>query len=371
MPVAKTLPLLLVAALAAGCQKEQPKTEDVRPVRAIILAADNLAVNAEFAGEVRARVESRLGFRVGGKIATRKVDVGTAVRKGQVLMVLDPQDLRLAESQAGAALRAAETNRDLAQADLQRYTELRTKNFVSQAILDAKAAAYKAAQANVEAARAAFHGQANQAGYANLVSDVDGVVTAVNAEIGQVVAAGAPVVTVAATGEKEVVIGVPEDRVDALRTVPNVSVRLWANPNEPFAGRIREVSPIADPATRTYTMKVAVPNAPAAMKLGMTANVQFTAKSATPQIRVPLTALFQEKGKTAMWVVDKGVVALVPVQLAGTSGNEVVVAAGVKPGQTVVTAGVHQLKQGQKVKILGVDVPAPTANATSSSEGVK
>ncbi|MGZ3182544.1 MAG: efflux RND transporter periplasmic adaptor subunit [Telluria sp.] len=365
----KTFPLVIIAALLAACQKEAPKTEDVRPVRAMALAADTLAVNAEFPGEVRARVESRLGFRVAGKIVARKVDVGTVVRKGQLLMALDPQDLRLAETAASASLRAAETNRDLALADYKRYQELAAKGFVSGAILDAKAAAYKAAVASADAARAQLHGQANQAAYASLVADVDGVVTAVNAEVGQVVAAGTPVVQVAASGEKEVVIGVPEDRVDALRNLKDVTVHLWAAPNERLAGKVREVSPIADPATRTYAMKISVPSAPASMKLGMTASVRFTAPNPVPLIHVPLTALYQDHGKTALWVVDKGTVALVPVQLNGNTGNDAVVVAGVRPGQTVVTAGVHQLQAGQKVKILGVDVPAPVANAQTPLDG--
>lgn len=358
--------LALAAALAlAGCHNEAPKAEDVRPVRALKIAADNVDVNAEFAGEVRPRVESRLGFQVGGKITSRKVDVGTVVKKGQVLMQLDPQDLKLGEAQSLAALRAAETNRDLAKAELKRYMELHEKAFISRAVLDAKVSAFKSAQAQVDQAQAALRGSANQARYATLASDINGVVTSVNAEVGQVVSAGTPVVQVAAAGEKEIVIGIPEDKVDQLRKLEDVTVRLWANPNEALHGKIREISPIADPQTRTYTVKVSVPDAPADVKLGMTANVQFTSRTETPQIRVPLTALFQDHNRSAVWVVDKGVVALVPVQVGGTVGNEILLTSGVKPGQTVVTAGVNQLKPGQKVKILGVDVPAPTAAPAS------
>ena len=181
-----------------------------------MLSASNVDVNAEFSGEVRPRFESRLGFRVGGKITARKVDVGSTVKRGQVLMQLDPQDLQLSQAQALANLRAAETNRDLASAEMKRYQELRVKNFVSQAVIDAKVSAYKAAQASVDAAQAGYRGQSNQAGYATLVSDVDGVVTAVDAEVGQVVAAGTPVVRVARLDEKEIVIGMPEDKVDDL-----------------------------------------------------------------------------------------------------------------------------------------------------------
>ncbi|WP_373924713.1 efflux RND transporter periplasmic adaptor subunit [Duganella sp. CY15W] len=354
-------PAMLVAAsalvLLGACSKQVEKTEDVRPVRAMSLVSSDVDVNAEFSGEVRARVESRLGFRVGGKIVSRKVDVGTLVKQGQVLMQLDPLDLQLSQAQALANLRAAETNRDLAKAELARYQELRSKSFVSQAVLDSKDSTYKAAQASVDAAQAGYRGQSNQAGYASLLSDVDGVVTSVDAEVGQVVSPGTPVVRVAKAGEKEIVIGIPEDKVDTLRRVPDVQVRLWADPKNPVAGKIREISPVADPSTRTYTVKVSIPDSLAEAKLGMTAVVQFASKTPVPQIKVPLTALFYEKSATSVWVVESGAVKLIPVQIGGVAGNEIVLAGGVKPGQTVVTAGVNLLKPGQKVKILGNDVP--------------
>ncbi|WP_229505624.1 efflux RND transporter periplasmic adaptor subunit [Massilia genomosp. 1] len=345
----------VLAALLAACSKPVEKKEDIRPVRAIVLSSSTVGVNAEFAGEVRARVESRLGFRVGGKITARKVDPGTVVKKGQVLMQLDPQDLKLSQAQAKANLRAAETGRDLAKAELKRYQELRVKNFVSQAVLDAKQSAYSSAQATVDAAQAAYFGQSNQAGYATLVSDVDGVVTAVDAEVGQVVSPGTPVVRVAKMGEKEIVIGLPEDKVEQLRKLTDVTVRLWANKDVVIPGKVREVSPVADPATRTYAVKVSIPDSAPDVKLGMTAMVQFASTMATPQIKVPLTALYHEKNTTSVWVVDKGVARMVPVTIAGTSANDVVLAGGVTAGQTVVTAGVNLIKPGQKVTILPPD----------------
>jgi multidrug efflux system membrane fusion protein len=346
-----------LAVLLAACSKPPEKTEDIRPVRAIVLTANSVDIDAEFPGEVRARVESRLAFRVPGKITARKVDPGTLVKRGQVLMQLDPQDLQLSQAQAMAGLRAAETNRDLAKAELKRYQELRVKNFVSQAVLDQKLSAWKAAQANVDAAQAGYRGQSNQAGYATLVADIDGVVTAVDAEVGQVVTPGTPVVRVAKTTEKEIVIGLPEDKVDTLRKVQDVTVRLWANPKVVIPGKIREVSPVADAATRTYAVKVSIPDSAEDVKLGMTALVQFSSTTAQPMIRVPLTALYHEKATTSVWVVENGAVKLVPVQVGGTAGNEVVLIGGVKPGQTVVTAGVNLIKQGQKVKIMPAEQP--------------
>lgn len=360
---------LSAAALLAGCSKPAQKTEDIRPVRVMVLQSSDIDVNAEFSGEVRARYESRLGFRVGGKIVARKVDVGNAVKKGQVLMQLDPQDLKLSQAQALAGLRAAETSRDYARAELKRYQELREKNFVSQAVLDSKVSAYQSAQASVDSAQAGYRGQSNQAAYASLKADIDGVVTAVDAEVGQVVAAGAPVVRVAQTGEKEIVIGIPEDKVDALTRVSDVSVRLWADPGQAAAGKIREVSPVADPATRTYTVKVSIPESLAEARLGMTAVVQFASKTAEPQIKVPLTALFYEKAATAVWVVENGAVRQVPVAIVAASGNEMVLKGGVKPGQTVVTAGVNLLKPGQKVKILGDELAARPPQPAAAAPG--
>jgi multidrug efflux system membrane fusion protein len=349
---------VVLLALLAGCSKPAPPAANVRPVRALTLAPGSVGgagTASEFSGDVRPRYESRLGFRVGGKISARKVEVGTVVKRGAVLMQLDPQDLRLGQAQAQASLRAAQTNAELASADLQRYQDLRRQNFVAEAVLDQKVAAARAGAANVEAARAALGEQANQAGYAVLVADGDGVVTAIDAEVGQVVQAGTPVVRVARTDEKEVVIGVPEDQVGALRHVGGVQVRLWADPGRTIPGTIREVAPMADPATRTYTVKVALP-ARADVRLGMTAVVQLARARNARALHVPLTALVQNKGATSVWLIENGAVRLVPVQVGGVDGNDVVLAGGVQAGQQVVTAGVNLLEPGQKVTVLRTDV---------------
>jgi RND family efflux transporter MFP subunit len=349
---------ILVLALTSACSKDAPPPEDVRPVRALTLAAGGAQASTVFSGDVRPRYESRLGFRVAGKISARKVDVGTGVKRGTLLMQLDPQDLRLGQAQAQASLRAAQTNAELARAELKRYQDLRSQNFVSQAVLDQKVAAARSSQASAEAAHAQLREQANQTGYASLESDVDGVVTGIDAEVGQVVAAGTPVVRVARTDEKEVVIGVPEDQVDELRKAGEVKVRLWADPQRSIPGKIREVSPVADPATRTYTVKVSIPPSEEA-RLGMTAVVDIVRQAgagAAAQLRAPLSSLVQNKGSSAVWVIENGAVRLQPVQVGGVAGNDVLLAGGVRPGQTIVTAGVNLLKNGQKVRILTADV---------------
>ncbi|MFZ6673910.1 efflux RND transporter periplasmic adaptor subunit [Undibacterium sp. Xuan67W] len=353
----KPLNLLPVIALLllAGCSKPAEKTEDIRPVRVIKASTDGADQSAEFSGEVRPRIESRLGFRVGGKIVARKVDVGSVVKRGQVLMQLDPQDLALAQSQAKAGLSAAESNRDLAKAELKRYEDLREKNFVAAAVLDGKVTTFKAAQASYEQAVASYRNQTNQSGYTTLISDVDGVVTGIDAEVGQVVATGTSVVRVAQTGETDVVIGIPEDKVNSIRQISDIRVRLWANQGEVLSAKLRELSPIADPVTRTFTAKLALPANAKDVKLGMTAYVTFAAKNPNAMIRLPMTALFNDKNTTSVWIVDGGVVKLSPVVVAGSAGQDILIAKGVTSGQSIVTAGVNLLKVGQRVSILGME----------------
>ena len=373
----RAIAALSLLSLLVACSKPVEKTEDVRPVRVVTATNTTSDVAFELSGEVRPRIESRLGFRVGGKIVQRKVELGTVVKRGQLLMQLDPQDFLLAQTQAKAALTAAESNRDLAQADLKRYQELRAKNFVAAAILDSKEVAYKAAQASFEQAVAGFKNQSNQAGYATLIADVDGVVTGIDAEVGQVVAAGTPVVRVAQTGEMDVVVGIPENKINTIRQMSDIRVGLWADPTLVLPGKLRELSPVADAVTRTYLAKVSLPADAKDVRLGMTANVSFVAPNPAPVFKLPTTALFQDKGQTAVWIVSGGAVKLVSVKLAGASGEDVLIAGGISSGQQVVTAGVNLLKQGQKVSILGAESPAvkppatkpPVTEATASAVG--
>ena len=360
--------LSLVVALT-GCSKQAEKSEDIRPVRAIVVKNGTTDTAIELSGEVRPRIESHLGFRVGGKIISRKVELGTVVKRGQVLMQLDPQDLALAQAQAKAGLTAAESNRDLAMAELKRYQELRKKNFVAATVLDAKDVAYKAAQSSYEQALAAYKNQSNQASYANLESDVDGVVTSVDAEVGQVIAAGTPVIRVAQSGDMDVVVGVPENKINMIRQMSDINVSLWAQPSKILSAKLRELSPIADPATRTYAAKVILPPDATDVHLGMTATVTFVARNPNQVIKVPMTALLQSKAGTSVWVVNQGVVHQVPVQIAGAAGEDVLIAGGVSNGQTIVTAGVHFLKEGQKVTILGADpISADAVKAVAPGE---
>ncbi|BDB23937.1 efflux RND transporter periplasmic adaptor subunit [Cupriavidus sp. P-10] len=361
------------AVTVAGCGKKAEPAPEVRPVRLMQLSPHSGKTAFEFSGDVRPRVESRLGFRVGGKIAARLVDVGAVVTRGQPLARLDPTDLSLAEAGSRAQFEAAKTDRDLAASDLKRYNDLYAKGFISAAEQHRRQASFEAADSRLRQAQAGLRSQANQTAYAVLHADADGVVTAIDAEVGQVVTPGQPVVRVAQTAEKEVAIGLPEDQVDLLRGITDVSIHTWAEPQRALPGRVREIAAAADPVTRTYATRVTIPNPPADLKLGMTAVVTFVRTGATPAIRVPLTALLQEQGRNQVWIYDAaaGTVKPVTVTLGDAVGNEVEVRQGLAPGQTIVTAGVHLLRPGQKVRPLqtvapaSAPTPAPTAAPTA------
>jgi len=367
----KTLPiaLLLSVAALAGCSRPEPAPAPIRAVRTVTVAPQSASGVQEYAAEVRARTESRLGFRVGGKIVRRDADLGDSVRAGQVLAQLDPQDLRLGQDAARAALSAAQVNLDQAAADFRRFRELRDQGFISSAELERRETALKAAQAQFEQARAQSSVQGNQAGYASLVADASGVVTAVEAEPGMVVAAGTPVLRLAHDGPRDVVFAVPEDRVALIRQLAEqpgrFKVRLWGADATPIAATVREIAAAADPVTRTFLVKADVGRAP--VKLGQTATVLVELPPVAGITKLPLSALKEEQGRTVVWTVDRQAMTVQPqpVQVAGADGNDAVIAAGLQPGQVVVTAGVHVLTPGQKVKFY-VE-PGASAAATASS----
>ena len=357
----KTHPLIFVAAVAvllSACSRPQAPQEPIRSVKLLTVSAATLDARQEYAGEVRARVESRLGFRVGGKLVQRPVELGQRVQAGQLLAQLDANDLALASQAAQAQVSAAQAQRDLAAADLQRFTDLKAQGFVSGAEIERRQAAQQAAEASLRQARALGAVQGNQAAYARLLADGAGVVVAVDAEVGQVVAAGAPVVRIARDGAREVVFAVPEDRVSALQPGQAAQVRLWAAPPggaaASLSGTVREVAASADPATRTYQVRLTLP-AGVAVALGATAHVTLPdADPDTMAIRLPTSALMRSPGSTpgtSVWVFDaaSSTVQMRPVELAGADGNHMLVVSGLKPGEEVVAAGVHVLSPGQKV----------------------
>lgn len=361
------------AAALTACSRPAPPEEPVRAVKLLTVGVSELQSSLEYSAEVRARVESRLGFRVAGKIVQRQAELGQQVRAGQVLAQLDPRDYQLAADAARAQLASATTQRDLAAADFKRYQALKDQNFISGAELERREASLKAAQAALDQARAQLSSQGNQAAYTTLVADVSGVVTGIDAEPGQVVAAGTPVVRIAQNGPRDVVFAVPEDKVGQVTLGSDVTVRGWAGGGE-LAGRVREVAASADPATRTYQVKVAVEGAQVP-PLGATVYVKPKALShaGTPAIKLPTSALRQEGTATAVWVYDaaSGTVKSQPVEIATADGNEAVVAAGLAPGMQVVAAGVHVLSPGQKVVIYQPKTAAaPASQARTATNTV-
>ncbi len=366
------LPLAVAAALVAGCAKTEPAPEPIRAVRIVTVAADAAGGVQEYAAEVRARTESRLGFRVGGKLVRRLVDAGSVVKAGQVLAQLDPQDLRLGQDAARAALVAAQANHDQTLADFKRYKDLRDQGFISSAELERRDTALKAAQAQLDQAKAQASVQGNQAAYATLVADASGVITGVDAEPGMVVASGAPVVRLAHDGPRDVVFSVPEDKVSLLKALAGqpgrFKVRLWGAGGEPLPAAIREIAAAADPVTRTFVVKADLAGAASSqVRLGQTATLLVEMPKTVGVSKLPLSALKEEQGRTVVWIVDKGSMTVKPqpVQLAGADGNDAVITAGLIPGQMVVTAGVHVLTPGQKVKLY-VD-PGVAAGATAAA----
>ena len=348
--------LALATALCAGvlgaCSKPEAGPEPVRSVKVLTVAATPFQSSREFSGEVRPRIESRVGFRVAGKIVKRQAEAGQRVKPGDVLAQVDPQDFRLAADAARAQVAAARTTRDLAAADFKRYTTLKDQNFISGAELERRDSALKAAQAQLEQAQAQLAAQSNQARYTNLVADVAGVITAIEAEPGQVVAAGSPVVRIAQDGPRDVVFSVPEDKVAAIKPGTAVAVRVWSGGT--FDGKVREVGASADPVTRTFTVKVGLEGRDQP-PLGTTAYVspQALSMAGAPVLKLPTSALRQDGKQTAVWVLDRSnmTVRSQPVQVATADGNEAVIAAGLQPGMTGVAAGVHVLSSGQKVRI--------------------
>jgi len=343
--------------LMAACSDSPPPPEPIRSVKLITVQAETLGAHIEYAGDVRARLESRLGFRVGGKLVERPAEVGQRVQAGQLLARLDARDLALGSQAAQAQVSAARTQRDLAAADLKRFADLQKQGFVSGAEIERREATLRAAEASLQQAQAQGAVQGNQAAYARLQTETAGVVVGVEAEVGQVVAAGTPVVRLAQDGPRDVVIAVPEDRVVLIDTGLEANVRFWADANNGgstagVTAVVREVAASADPATRTFQVKLALP-ADLDVPLGATAYVRFADKNTTavPVIKVPTSALLKEGDGTAVWVFDpaSSTVNTRPVQVLTADGNEVAIGAGLQPGEEVVSAGVHVLSPGQKV----------------------
>ncbi len=339
----RTATLVFLLPLIAACSVPEPPAPPLKLVRTLKVGAEgtaNSALDRAYSGEVRARIETTLGFRIGGKIVERLVDAGQAVKAGQVLARLDPADAALQATQA-------EAQRALAAADLARYRDLKAKNFISASALDARETTFKAAEAQAALAR-------NQSTYTTLAADRAGVIGQVLAEPGQVVGAGQAVFRLAPDGEREIAISIPESEVGRFKLGQPAEVKLWSGADKAIQGRLREVSPAADPVTRTFAARIALKDADPRLALGMTATVRFPLGEAAGASRqlIPLSAIFQQGEQAAVWKVGAdGTVNLQKITVAAYTDAGAVVSEGLAGGETIVAAGVNLLTTGEKVRI--------------------
>jgi RND family efflux transporter MFP subunit len=355
-PLPRSLLALTAALMLAACSAEAtaPSARPERPVQVQRVAFQDADAKREFVGVVRARYETDLGFRVGGKIVTRIVNVGDRVRAGDVIARLDPEDLKLQVESAQAELAAASSSLAQAAADFDRYSKLKSNGWASLADFDRKKAASDEAQGRFDRARRALELAFNQLGYADLKAYADGIITATLAEPGQVVAVGQPVARLAHRGEKEAVVALPETWLAEARDA-KATVRLWAYRERSFAARLRELSPQADPATRTYAARFTIDNADDAVAFGMTATVTLTQGGDAKVARVPLSAVLNRGNGSSVYVVDgSGALVLRPVTVASFTEDVALVTSGIADGDRVVTLGVQKLEAGLKVRTIEI-----------------
>ncbi len=355
----KTIPWVVLATglmLNAGCSRAPAPVNGPHPV--VVEAPKPLsgAAGVElYPGSVHARVEADLSFRVAGKISERRVDMGARVERGSVLAVLDPEDAKLSLDNARAAVAAAEADLWLAQEEEKRYRELLVRGHVGQSMVDQRANATKLAQARLGQAQAQLSLAQNQSRYTQLTADSAGVVTQVMAEAGNVLAAGQPVLRFAADGEREVHINVPEGRVEALRAAP-LQIEIFSQPDKRYAGKLRDISPQADPTTRMHAARVTLVDAEASVPLGVTATVAAVAIGDAKTFRLPPTALGAVKAdQPVVWIVQTtaegtSTVKPVPVQVLQYLNDAVLVSGTLSGNDRLVTAGVHRLVEGMAVR---------------------
>jgi RND family efflux transporter MFP subunit len=336
----------------AACQEQAVSAvaKPERPVQVQHVAFVRHDAARDFVGVVRARHETDLGFRVAGKITARVVNVGDWVRTGEVVARLDPQDLRLQVQSAEAELAAATSNLDQAAADAERYASLKARGYAAIADYERKNSARDEASGRLERARRALDMARNQLAYAELKADADGVITATLAEPGQVVAIGQPVARLAHDGDREAVVALPETWLGEARRA-QARVRLWSDADRSFAARLRELSPQADEATRTYAARFTIDDPDGRAALGMTATVTLARPADRHVAKLPLAAILNRgAGPSVYRVDDRGALVLQPVTVASFGQDVALVTEGLNEGDRVVTLGVQKLQVGEKVR---------------------
>jgi RND family efflux transporter MFP subunit len=345
---------LLAAAWLCACGKSPPPAPEPRPVRTVTVASGAARESNSYTAEIRARYETDLSFQVGGKIIARPVDAGDQVRRGELLARLDEKDQRIAMESARSAVVAAEAELARARTDEARFRDLLERGLTTQATYVAQQTTTKTAQSRLEQATAQLQLSQQQLAYTTVRADADGVITRTYAEIGSVIAPGQRVVALAQPSEVEAVFDVSENRVEDVRGNPTVQIALSSVKTPMLMGRVREVSPSADPVTRTYQVKTTIYEAPKDLQLGMTATVTLPRFGNAPLTSIPSTALFQQGAEPAVWIVKSDhTLELRPVKVERYESDRVWIAGGLNTGDRVVTAGVHKLAAGEKVRLLG------------------
>ncbi|CQR75194.1 Multidrug resistance protein MdtE precursor [Sporomusa ovata DSM 2662] len=328
-------------------------TENITAVQTTVIGTSAAAQEYTYSGEVRGRYESQLAFQVSGKIIKRNVELGSVVNAGDVLMQIDPKDIQQTVNTTSAQVSSAESQLRLAESNLNRYRQLYEQGAVGRMVYDQYVSAYEVAMAAVQQASAQNVQGTNQLDYSLLRADKPGVVSGITAEIGQVVSAGQPVLTIVQDGEREVEINVPENRIEELRKAQQLKVTFWALSNVILDGKVREIAPMADPVTRTYKVRISLLNPPPEMKLGMTAAVSLSDSTTQPMATIPLAAIYQNGDTPCVWVVADEMVTLRPIKTGKFGNGTIQVVAGLRQGDRIVTSGVHKLNEGQKVKLGG------------------
>jgi RND family efflux transporter MFP subunit len=348
----RLLSMLAASLLLAACGKDEPPPEPVRPVVSVEVRSESVQEFGRFAGNIQARYESVLGFRVPGRIARREVDVGSEVRKGALLATLDPTDQQNAVRARQGDLAQVEAQWINAQANARRQQELFDRGVGAQAQLDVALTDLKTATSSREQARAAVEQAQDQLSYSELRSDHDAVVTEWKAEAGQVVTAGQEVVTLARPDIKEAVIDLPASLADQLPPDVVFTVASQLEPSVSTTATLREIEPQPDRSTRTRRARLALAETPPALRLGTAISVTLSSAIA-PRLLLPINALQEVDGKQQIWVIDtqSQTVNPRPVNVVSREGDSFVLSAGVKAGERVVSAGVNSLKPGQKVKV--------------------
>ena len=344
----RAVPVCLVFLLAA-CGHEEPVHTNISPAM-VVQPQPSAVASQSYPGEVRARFDPQLAFRIGGKVTQRLVDEGERVKANQPLAELDPQDVRLQLEATRAQVAAAQANLSLVRSERDRYKTLLDRQMVSRSQFDNAENLYRAGEAKLQQLKAEQDVASNQASYAVLRAPQNGVIAQRQVEVGQVVAAGQTVFTLAADGDREVLISLPEQAFGRFKIGLPVSVELWSQPGQRFSGRIRELSPAADPKSRTFAARIAFTAGKVPAELGQSARV-FIQREGAGALSVPLSALSAENGAAYVWRVGAGnKLEQVPVRVGPYGEKTVPVLEGLAPEDWIVSAGVHVLHQGQEVR---------------------